>query len=77
MWIGLADAISGAAIINGQFSTPYANYGGGWYDVLIGSNSWLYAQAQGYNQGSAYTDSYDSLRLYLFRPSSGGGGGKK
>ena len=79
MWIGLADAATGAAIAYGSFSAPYANYGGGWYDVAVGSNTWVYARASGYNQASFYTNAYDSGRLYMTKPAPppGGGGGKK
>lgn len=71
MWIGVADAY-GTPIQNAAFSHNYANYGNGWYWVAVGSNTWVYVYASGFNNGSAYTDAYDSFRIYLTRPSNGG-----
>lgn len=71
MWIGVADATYGSAITYAQFSAPYQNYGNGWYWVAVGGNQWVYVSAAGYNQGSAWTDAYDSFRIYLTKPSTG------
>ena len=77
MWIGAAD-IYGTPISNASFSHDYANYGNGWYWVAVGPNQTVYVYASGFNRGSGYTDAYDSIRIYLTRiPSTGGGGSKK
>lgn len=76
MWIGVADAY-GSPISYAQFNYAYQNYGNGWYWVLVGPNQWVYARASGFNQGSAYTDAYDSFRMYLTRVPTSGGGSKK
>jgi len=75
MWIGVSDAINGAALTNAGFNYAFQNYSGsdpGWYWVEVFADSDLYCYVAGYNTGYANTDSWDSGRFNMVRP-----GGKK
>lgn len=65
MWIGVVDRNTGAAIVNASFSHDYANYGGGWYWVLVGQDTYLSVRAPNYSEATGYTDRYDSIKVYL------------
>lgn len=65
MWALVVDCKTGAAILDARFNFDWENQDNGWYWVYVGNSEDLCAQAPGYGQVCANTDSYNDEGLGL------------